>query len=175
MSAADDTALQALARDLGRRLLARGETLATAESCTGGWIGKVLTDVPGSSAWFGWGVVSYANAAKTALLEVPQALLERHGAVSREVVEAMASGALAASGADHAVAVSGVAGPDGGSPDKPVGTVWFAWRQRGDAAARSECRQLPGDREAVRRETVRYALVQLISALDADTNVSLEF
>lgn len=167
MTVADDSTLYALARDLGAQLLAHGATVATAESCTGGWIGKVLTDVPGSSAWFGWGVISYANTAKTAMLGVPRALLERHGAVSREVVEAMVSGALAASGAQHALAVSGVAGPDGGTPEKPVGTVWFAWQERGEAAPRSECRQLAGDRDAVRRETVRHALAQLLGRLDA--------
>ncbi len=167
MSTADDATLQALAHELGARLLACGQTLATAESCTGGWIGKVLTDLPGSSAWFGWGAISYANTAKTALLGVPPALIERHGAVSREVVEAMATGALMASGADHALAVSGVAGPAGGTPEKPVGTVWFAWQARGEAQACSACRRLPGDREAVRRETVRHALAQLLERLDA--------
>ncbi|MCC5868993.1 MAG: CinA family protein [Gammaproteobacteria bacterium] len=165
MSAADDSALHELAREVGARLQARGEQLATAESCTGGWIGKVLTDVAGSSAWFGWGVVSYANEAKAALLGVAPELIERHGAVSREVVIAMAEGALRSSGAQHALAVSGIAGPGGEMPGKPVGTVWFAWQRAGQAQSSAECCRFPGDREDVRRATVRHALVHLLERL----------
>ncbi len=154
----DDAALTALACDFGERLRARGETVVTAESCTGGWIAKVLTDVPGSSAWFGYGLVTYADDAKQRLLGVDAGVLARHGAVSRAVVCAMARGALALSGADHAVAVSGVAGPDGGSPDKPVGTVWFAWASAAGDPAVSERLVLPGGRDAVRRATVAHAL-----------------
>ncbi len=152
--------LQTLAGRVGEALAAAGDTLATAESCTGGWIAKALTDVAGSSAWFGWGVVTYSNEAKQSLLGVPAELLETHGAVSQAVVEAMARGALARSGADRAVAVSGIAGPDGGSPDKPVGTVWFAWSRRtadGDSV-RSAMSVFDGDRAAVRRASVRVAL-----------------
>ena len=157
--APDDHELEALARNVGEWLMSRGLTLATAESCTGGWIGKAITDVAGSSAWFLGGIVTYADDAKTALLAVPAALLARDGAVSESVVRAMAEGAITATGAHRAVAVSGVAGPDGGTPDKPVGTVWFAWAAAGPrASTRSEARRFPGDREAVRRLSVRHAL-----------------
>jgi nicotinamide-nucleotide amidase len=165
MSAADDHALHELAREIAARLQASGERVTTAESCTGGWIAKVLTDVAGSSAWFGWGLVSYANEAKLGLLGVEAELLERHGAVSREVVAAMARGALRISGAEHAVAVSGIAGPDGGLPGKPVGTVWFAWQRADQAVASTECCRFPGDRETVRRATVRHALAHLLERL----------
>ena len=116
-----------LATQVGRALLRRQWTLTTAESCTGGWIAKVLTDVPGSSEWFERGVVTYSNQAKMDMLEVKEATLAAHGAVSAETVAEMARGGLARSQAQVAVAVSGVAGPDGGTPDKPVGTVWMAW------------------------------------------------
>src|SRR5688572_10254299 len=122
-----DRDLEALALKLGRALHVRGWRLATAESCTGGWIGKVLTDVPGSSQWFDGGVVAYSNAAKTGLLGVSNDVLAVHGAVSEEAVRAMAEGARSRFSADLAVAVSGIAGPGGGSPDKPVGIVHFAW------------------------------------------------
>jgi nicotinamide-nucleotide amidase len=157
--------LEALARRVGEALAAAGETLATAESCTGGWIAKALTDVAGSSAWFGWGVVTYSNEAKQALLGVPAAVLDAHGAVSQPVVEAMVRGALARSGAARAVAVSGVAGPDGGSPGKPVGTVWIAWARRGAEGYRVRCavQRFAGDRAAVRRQSVRAALEGVIA------------
>ncbi len=156
----DDRALAVLARNLGSQLLAAGQTVATAESCTGGWIAKVLTDAAGSSGWFGWGFVTYSNAAKQALVGVPAETLEAHGAVSEAVVRVMAAGALAETGADHAVAVSGIAGPDGGSADKPVGTVWFAWATRGEEGPRVRAivRRFEGDREAVRRQSVAFAL-----------------
>jgi nicotinamide-nucleotide amidase len=152
--------LERLAREAGERLAAAGHRLATAESCTGGWIAKCLTDVPGSSAWFGWGFVTYANDAKTALVGVPESLLAEQGAVSEAVVVAMAEGALQVAGADEAVAVSGVAGPDGGTPDKPVGTVWLAWARRDEQGFHTVtvCRRFDGDREAVRRQTVAAAL-----------------
>ena len=120
-------ALSALSETLVEALGSANKTLATAESCTGGWIAKVLTDVPGSSAVFGYGVVSYSNAAKSRLLKVSEATLERHGAVSEAVVVEMADGIRNLAGSDFGVAVSGIAGPDGGSDEKPVGTVWFAW------------------------------------------------
>ncbi len=160
--AATDTELLELARDLGETLKRRGLTVATAESCTGGWIAKALTDLPGSSAWFGWGFVSYANEAKIRMLGVEPELLETHGAVSEPVVLAMAKSVAAASGSDLSVAVSGIAGPDGGSGEKPVGTVWLAWAVGKDTEARSV--RLDGDRDAVRRGTVELALRGLVEA-----------
>ena len=143
--------------------MGQGRVLATAESCTGGWIAKVLTDLPGSSDWFGYGIVSYSNPAKQELLGVSAVTLVEHGAVSEQVVREMAEGALKQGNADVAVAVSGVAGPSGGSPDKPVGTVWFAWAGPG-SALHSELRQFPGDREAVRRQAVAVALEGVLAA-----------
>ncbi len=140
-------------------LLRRGATVATAESCTGGWIAKTLTDVPGSSAWFEYGFVSYGNNAKTDLLGVAPALLEQQGAVSEAVALAMAEGAAHRAGAEFVVAVTGIAGPDGGSADKPVGTVWFAWRC-GDQIT-TQCKVFAGDRDTVRRRTVTHALLKL--------------
>ena len=167
MTAAD---AGALAERLVAELIDRGRTVATAESCTGGWIAKSLTDVPGSSACFGYGIVSYSNDAKTKLLGVSRETLETHGAVSEATVREMAAGALAVSGADVAVAVSGVAGPGGGSEDKPVGTVWFAWAMR--AADRvetdAERHRLRGDRLAVRRQTVTLALEGLRQRIGSD-------
>lgn len=153
--------IESLVATLAERLAASGGVLATAESCTGGWIAKVLTDRPGSSAWFERGFVTYSNTAKCEMLGLDPARLARHGAVSRETVLAMAAGALMHSRADHSVAVSGIAGPGGGSPDKPVGTVWLAWgTPRGVEA---ECRCFTGDREAVRRQTVVRALQGLLA------------
>ncbi|MDQ2696486.1 MAG: nicotinamide-nucleotide amidohydrolase family protein, partial [Pseudomonadota bacterium] len=136
----------------------------TAESCTGGWIAKVITDVAGSSAWFERGFVTYSNAAKAELLGVAEATLGGHGAVSGETVAAMAAGALSYSRADLAVAVSGVAGPDGGSPGKPVGTVWLAWAVRG-GGCRTRRYVFAGDREAVRRQAVLAALEGILDVL----------
>ncbi len=155
-----DRDLAALALKLGRGLHVRGWRLGVAESCTGGWIAKVLTDVAGSSQWFEGGVVSYSNAAKSELLGVSKAVLAAHGAVSEEVVRAMAEGARTRFGADAAIAVSGVAGPGGGTADKPVGTVHFAWAVAGEITAAR--RIFAGDREAVRRQTVALALERLI-------------
>jgi nicotinamide-nucleotide amidase len=152
-----DQGLLDLATGVAECLLARGQTLATAESCTGGWIAKVLTDIPGSSAWFECGVVAYGYEAKESLLGVQPQTLERAGAVSQETVVEMVSGALARYGASVAVAVTGVAGPGGGTPDKPVGTVWIGWKRRG-GYARAELFHFEGDREAVRRQTVGAAL-----------------
>ena len=152
--------IRELANVLVRELTAQGKTLATAESCTGGWVAKTITDVPGSSAIFGEGVVSYSNAAKERLLGVPADLLAEHGAVSEPVVKAMAEGVLTRSGADFGVAVSGIAGPDGGTKDKPVGSVWFAWalRHNGGVVVASDYQRFPGDREDVRRLSVVHAL-----------------
>jgi nicotinamide-nucleotide amidase len=156
--------LQTLATRVARTLGTRGLRLATAESCTGGWIAKVLTDLAGSSDWFERGLVTYSNRAKQELLDVPAALLETHGAVSEAVVAAMARGLRARAGVEVTLAVSGIAGPGGGTPDKPVGTVWFAW----DAGtSRTECVRFIGDRDAVRRQAVAHALRGLLDTLDA--------
>ncbi|MEJ2693342.1 MAG: nicotinamide-nucleotide amidohydrolase family protein [Candidatus Thiodiazotropha sp.] len=139
--------------------------LAVAESCTGGWLAKVLTDLPGSSEWFDRGYVTYSNAAKQSMLGVDETTLEREGAVSEATVAAMSRGALRESGADLALAVSGIAGPGGGSAEKPVGTVCFAWQRR-DAAPQVARERFGGDREAVRRQSVRYLLSRLAEMLD---------
>ena len=146
-----------LAEALVSELVAADRTVAAAESCTGGWIAKALTDVSGSSQVFGYGIVSYSNSAKDSLLGVPPAAIEQHGAVSETVVRAMVEGVKAVSNADLAVAVSGVAGPDGGTAEKPVGTVWFAWAQPGGEVS-SERRHFAGGRDDVRRQTVIHAL-----------------
>jgi nicotinamide-nucleotide amidase len=161
---ASDAELARLAGRVGEHLLAGGRRVATAESCTGGWIGKALTDVPGSSQWFETGYICYGNGAKTTLLGVLPAELAEHGAVSEPVVKAMALGALERSGADIAVAVSGIAGPDGGSPGKPVGTVWFAWAWRHGKSLRvqSRLKLFKGDRETVRRKAVAGALAGVL-------------
>ena len=148
-----DSALQALAVQAGTLLLAQRRRVATAESCTGGWLAKCLTDIPGSSQWFERGYVTYSNPAKEQSLGVAPGVIETFGAVSRPTVEQMAAGALHASGADLAVAITGIAGPDGGSPDKPVGLVWFALAQRGAPPVVLQ-QQFAGDREAIRRAAV---------------------
>ena len=157
-----DADLAALVDTLADRLAAQDARIATAESCTGGWLAKCLTDRPGSSAWFEYGFVTYGNAAKLALLGVGEGTLEAHGAVSEEVAEQMAIGARLASGAEIAVAITGIAGPDGGSADKPVGTVWLAWGTPREV--RAERLQLAGDRDAVRAATVHAALQRLRQA-----------
>src|SRR6185312_7277884 len=161
-----DESLHALAQTLAEALTQRREMLVSAESCTGGWIAKVLTDLPGSSAWFECGVVAYSYEAKEALLGVNAHTLEEHGAVSEETAVEMVSGALARFGATIAVAVTGIAGPSGGTPDKPVGTVWIAWKRRG-GYAHAELFHFAGDREAVRRRTVAAALAGLRKTLTA--------
>ncbi|MEW6039809.1 MAG: CinA family protein [Pseudomonadota bacterium] len=158
---ASDGDLHAAALRVGRVLSACGRKLATAESCTGGWIAQCVTSIPGSSAWFERGFVTYSNESKEELLGVPAEVIATHGAVSAETVAAMAGGALARSRADCAVAVSGIAGPAGGSPDKPVGTVWLAWQLKGAAPITRRFR-FEGGREAVRREAVMAALEGLI-------------
>jgi nicotinamide-nucleotide amidase len=149
---------------LATELLKRGAKVATAESCTGGWIAKTVTDIPGSSEWFEYGFVSYGNNAKADMLAVDPALLEREGAVSEAVALAMVRGAAERAGAEFAVAVTGIAGPDGGSPEKPVGTVWFAWSCNGVADA--ECKAFEGDRDTVRRQTVTTALLGLTERVE---------
>jgi nicotinamide-nucleotide amidase len=165
--AASDNELRELARLLGERLHARGAQLASAESCTGGWLAKTVTDLPRASKWFGWGFVTYANAAKAGMLGVPAELIDTHGAVSEPVVRAMAEGARAASGADLAVAVTGIAGPGGGTLDKPVGTVWFGWAAAGGTFA--ERMSFAGDRDAVRRQSVAHALRGALDMLERGT------
>lgn len=157
--------LTLLAQRLGRLCQQLNVEVTAAESCTGGGIASVITGVAGSSAYFTTGYVTYANAAKTRLLGVPEAILNEHGAVSEAVVNAMAAGACRESGAGIGVAVSGIAGPEGGSAEKPVGTVWLAW---GDTSQQeAECFHLPGDRQAVREQAVRLALAGLVARLDA--------
>jgi nicotinamide-nucleotide amidase len=146
-----------LAEQAGSALAARGWMLATAESCTGGWVAKAVTDIAGSSTWFDRGFVTYSNDAKQDLLGVAAASLERHGAVSEPVVRAMAEGALARSRARISVAITGIAGPGGGSAEKPVGMVWFAWSVSG-GATRVALEHFNGDREAVRAAAVELAL-----------------
>ena len=156
----------AAAKRLGGLLAASGRTLAVAESCTGGLIAGAITSIPGSSGYFPGGIVAYRNSAKTSLLDVPPGLIAAHGAVSREVALAMAEGSLSRFGADLAIAVTGVAGPGGGSRGKPVGTVWVA--VVGAGAVRYAHRfRFPGGREAVRRETVRAALAAAIDVLES--------
>ena len=165
MSAAEfDAALTAPLERLAGGLRARGWMLAAAESCTGGLIAAACTSLAGSSDWFERGFVTYSNAAKTELLGVPAALIAQHGAVSAEVVRAMADGALSRSHAQLAVAVTGVAGPGGGTALKPVGTVWLAVAVAG-SPAQAELLQLAGDRAAVRQQTVLRALAALLAAL----------
>lgn len=154
-----------IAEKVGRRLLEHGLTAVTAESCTGGWIGQAITAVPGSSAWFDRGFVTYTNGAKQDMLGVTDDTLARHGAVSGETVREMVAGALSRSRGDVAVAVSGIAGPSGGTPAKPVGTVWLAWGLKGHEAY-AECHVFAGDREAVRRQAVMRALEGLLELVD---------
>jgi nicotinamide-nucleotide amidase len=146
-----------LAEQLGRLLKAGGKTIATAESCTGGWIAQTITDVPGSSAWFDRGFVTYSNAAKVQMLAVSPRTLEQYGAVSAEAATEMAAGTLAHSDADVAIAVTGIAGPDGGTTEKPVGTVFIAWAHR-NGAAKVIRKQFSGNRRQIRAETVKSAI-----------------
>lgn len=157
MQGPDDERLRAQAASLGTRLRELRQTLVTAESCTGGWIAKVLTDIAGSSEWFDCGLATYSYEAKQGLLGVSPLTLEHFGAVSRETVLEMVSGGLVHSGAGVSVAVTGIAGPGGGTPGKPVGTVWIAWKRRG-GYPQAELFHFDGDREAVRRQTVSAAL-----------------
>jgi len=166
---ADYEALQKLAEAVVSDLSSAGKAVSTAESCTGGWIAKSITDVAGSSAVFGYGVVSYSNGAKESLLGVRNETLEEHGAVSQQVVDEMAKGVLRLSGSDISVAVSGIAGPEGGTEDKPVGTVWFAWavRDGAEALVDSSCEHFAGDRDLVRELTVAHALQGVLERIEA--------
>ena len=152
-----DPRLYDLACKVGAFLKSKGWILVTAESCTGGWVAKCLTDVPGSSEWFERGFVTYSNIAKMEMLGVCRETLDQHGAVSQQTVAEMTTGALSHSHAHWALAVSGIAGPTGGSADKPVGTVWFSWQQRGKKA-RTYLAHFQGDRECIRRQAVECAL-----------------
>ncbi len=164
---ADHESIQKLAAALVGELATSGKAVATAESCTGGWVAKAITDIPGASAVFHYGIVSYSNGAKEQILGVQIETLAEHGSVSEPVVEEMANGALNLSGADFGVAVSGVAGPDGGSDEKPVGTVWFAWAVRDGGKIRTDtsCQHFDGDRDLVRELTVVYALQGILDRL----------
>jgi nicotinamide-nucleotide amidase len=157
MHAPSDDELQLQAERVGASLRDTKQMLVTAESCTGGWIAKTVTDVAGSSDWFDCGLAAYSYEAKQRLLGVRAETLEHFGAVSRETVLEMVSGALVHSGSTVAVAVTGIAGPGGGTDDKPVGTVWIAWKRRG-GYPQAELFHFEGDREAVRRQTVAAAL-----------------
>jgi len=162
LSLPGDTKFSALVQQLAQSLTARGWTLATAESCTGGWIAKCCTDLAGSSAWFERGFVSYSNQAKHELLGVAAETLETEGAVSAAVAAQMVEGARRRAGVDVALSVTGIAGPDGGTADKPVGTVWFGWSLKGQPA-QTEVQHFEGNRDAVRRQTVIHALAGLLA------------
>ncbi|MBI4754725.1 MAG: nicotinamide-nucleotide amidase [Betaproteobacteria bacterium] len=159
-----DVDLERLAAAVGEALLARGLMLATAESCTGGWVARALTAIAGSSGWFERGFVTYSNAAKQEMLGVGGDTLATHGAVSEATAREMAAGALTHSHAAVALAITGIAGPTGGSPAKPVGTVCFAW-SLGGAGVHAETRCFSGDREAIRRQSVAHALARLLALL----------
>lgn len=161
MSDFDQTALEELAAAVGRLLLASGERLATAESCTGGWLGQCITAVAGSSRWYDRGFITYSNEAKSELLGVSPGILAAHGAMSEATAAAMAVGALAHSRAAWALAITGIAGPTGGSPDRPVGTVCFAWAGP-DEQLSTATRRFAGQREAVRAQSVAHALAGLL-------------
>lgn len=160
----DQDALEALAATVGEALAARGERLATAESCTGGWLAQTITAIAGSSNWFDRGFVTYANAAKLEMLGVAPATIDRHGAVSEACAREMLAGALARSQADWAVAITGIAGPGGGSDDKPVGTIWFAFGGRA-SSPEAVRRRFDGDRRATRAQAVAFALETLHARL----------
>jgi nicotinamide-nucleotide amidase len=162
-----DAELCDLAAQVGARLLQNKRRLVTAESCTGGWLGKVLTDVPDSSGWYHGGVVVYSNELKQSLLGVGAATLSAHGAVSEPTARQMVLGALNVLGGEVAISVTGIAGPKGGQPDKPVGTVWFGWAWRSGAGVenRVAVERFAGDREAVRRQAVARAFTGLLQHL----------
>jgi nicotinamide-nucleotide amidase len=156
--------IEQLSKAIGEKLLAQNMKLTTAESCTGGLVSAAITEVPGSSAWFGRGFVTYSNEAKIAMLDVMPEMLAEHGAVSEAVAEAMAKGALQYSLADVAVAITGIAGPSGGTDDKPVGTVCFAWAFREQSTA-TITQNFIGNRQAVRRQATLYCLQELLSLI----------
>jgi len=159
-----DDSLDELAARVGEALKARGWMLVTAESCTGGWVGEAVTAISGSSQWYERGFITYTNLAKQEMLGVSAATLDAHGAVSEETAKEMALGALSHSHADVAVAISGIAGPTGGTPDKPVGTVCFAWATQ-HGALYSEKYLFPGDRRDVRQQAVTMALEGVLALL----------
>lgn len=162
----DRPTLEDVVQQLSTELQRRGWMLATAESCTGGMIAAACTDLPGSSAWFDRGFVTYSNASKTDMLGVPAAFIAEHGAVSEAVACAMAQGAIEHSAAQVAIAVTGIAGPSGGSPDKPVGTVWVAWKL--PSGIHSQCLHLDGHRSSIRSATVHAALTRLLAMLQTN-------
>lgn len=173
MNSFNEHELDELAQSLADQAHQSGVMLTTAESCTGGWVAKVLTDINGSSSWFDRGFVTYSNQSKNEMLGVPLNIIDSMGAVSQETVEAMALGALKHSRANLSVAISGIAGPGGGTAEKPVGFVWFAWATsnlagNGQSEVDSESRIFSGDRAAVRRQAVSHALHGLIKHLEVD-------
>lgn len=164
MARVSDEELHQLAVELADRLRARGWMLTTAESCTGGWVGQLLTSLPGSSQWYERGFITYANAAKVEMLGVPEETLATHGAVSEQTASAMAAGALKHSHTQAALAISGIAGPGGGTPQKPVGLVCYGWALADGTLMSSTCR-LDGDREEIRSRAVAAALRGLIELI----------
>lgn len=164
MAHVSDEELHQLASELGDKLTTRGWMLATAESCTGGWVGQLVTAIPGCSSWYERGFITYANDAKIEMLGVPPEILAMHGAVSEETASAMAAGALAHSHAQAALAISGIAGPGGGTPQKPVGLVCYGWALADGTVMSSTCR-LDGDREEIRSRAVAAALRGLIDLI----------
>lgn len=164
MARVSDKELKQLAAELGDKLQARGWMLATAESCTGGWVGQLVTAIPGSSTWYERGFITYANAAKVEMLGVPTETLDTHGAVSEDTASAMATGALKHSHAQAALAISGIAGPGGGTREKPVGLVCYGWALADGSLMSSTCR-LDGDREEIRSRAVAAALRGLIELI----------
>ncbi len=160
MTILSDQNLQHLTSDVANHLLARDWMLVTAESCTGGWIAKCCTDIAGSSTWFDRGFVTYSNQAKQDMLDVRAETLEQFGAVSEQTIKEMAQGALKHSNANISIAISGIAGPDGGSDEKPIGTVWFAWAK--DTSTITACHYFSGNRDQVRRQAVATALTGII-------------
>lgn len=159
------SSLELLAEYLAQKMTESGISLVVAESCTGGWVAKLMTDIAGSSLFFDRGFVTYSNEAKHEMLGVKRKTLETHGAVSEQTVSEMVTGALAKSHADVALAISGIAGPGGGTPDKPIGTVWFAWEKR-DQAVKTRIMHLEGDRDLIRRQAVEQALNGVLELLE---------
>ncbi len=171
MTESENEQLYPLAQQVGARLKEAGLMLATAESCTGGWVGEVVSAVPGSSHWFDRGFITYTNLAKQEMLGVFPRTLEQHGAVSEQTVQEMAAGALKHSRAQIAVAISGIAGPGGATPTKPVGTVCLGWAME-DGSARSETRHFAGDRRQVRAQAVEAALAGILKMLSVFTGMA---
>ncbi len=160
----------AIAEQVGNLLQKKNLRLVTAESCTGGWVAQVITNIAGSSNWFERGFVTYSNQAKAEMLGVSRDIIEKHGAVSEEAAQTMAKGALEHSAADVSLAVTGIAGPDGGLPDKPVGTIWFAWANTTGALA-TQCRHFAGDRFSVRQQSVQHVLQGLVNFISAGNRI----